>query len=81
MNKKRHLHTKQNRKKPKTSNMYMYTYFRQLPAKKPVVITVNQQRPDPAISVRKLKEISLSSPNHSVVKIPTILKENTISLQ
>lgn len=69
------------RKKPQTSNMYIYTFFRQLPAEKPVVIMVNQKRPDPAISVRKLKEINLSSLNHSVVKIFTILKENIISLQ
>lgn len=39
------------------------TYFRQLPAEKPVVIMVNQQRTDLVISGRKLKKINLSSLN------------------
>lgn len=57
------------------------TYFRQLPAEKPVVIMVNQQRADLAISGRKLKKVNLSSLNRTVVKTSTSLKENITPLQ
>lgn len=77
MNKKDTYKTKQE----KASHLKHVSYFRQLPAEKPVVIMVNQQHADLAISGRKLKKVNLSSLNRTVVKTSTSLKENIIPLQ